>query len=147
MTGTSHIIFGTATGVIASFLSPSLSLFHLPLISFSSLLPDIDSSSSKIGKKVKWVGKVFGHRGFFHTPFFLSLFFLIPNEGIKLSFVIGIASHLFLDLMNRGGVRLFWPISEKKFRIANLKCGTWGESAIVLLLIGIEILFMQLQLR
>lgn len=139
MTGTSHLVFGIGTGVVASIAAPSISFFHIPLIAFSSLLPDIDSPSSKMGRKMKWVGKIFGHRGFFHTPLFLSLFFLIQSEGIKWSLIIGILSHLFLDLMNKGGVMLLWPINKKKFRIAELKCGAWIESIIVALLITLEV--------
>lgn len=140
MTGTSHLIFGVGTGIVSAIISPSVSFFHIPLIALASLLPDIDSSSSKIGRKMKLVGKLFGHRGFLHTPLFLSLFLLVSNEGVKWSFIIGILSHLFLDLMNRGGVMLFWPVSKKKFKLANLKCGAWFEGSIVILFLMLEVM-------
>jgi inner membrane protein len=38
------------------------------------------------------------------------------------SFLIGAASHIFLDSFNPAGVPLFWPIN-KHFHIANFKSG------------------------
>lgn len=143
MTGRSHLLFGIGTGVVAVMSTPALSVLHLPLIGVASLLPDVDSPTSMLGKKVKLLGKIFTHRGFLHTPLFLALFFLITNPGIRWSCVIGIASHLFLDMFNRGGIMLLYPFGNKKFRLASLKCGAWAESGIVLALIAIEVVMLK----
>ena len=92
MTGRSHVFFGVGTGIVAAALSPAISMLHIPLVGLASLLPDIDSTSSRMGRNVKLIGKIFGHRGFFHTPAFLLLLLFIPYEGIRWSFIVGVAS-------------------------------------------------------
>lgn len=109
MQGKTHLVF-------ALFLS---TFFTQPLawvvIIISSILPDIDISTSLLGRKVKIIGKVFTHRGFFH-----SLFFFIPasiityslSPLIGISFMVGIGSHLFLDMLTKAGLRLY-PFKKK----------------------------------
>lgn len=109
MLGKTHLLF-------AFFLS---TFFTQPLawliIIGSSLLPDIDSGTSLLGRKFKLVGVVFEHRGFFH-----SFFFYIPASVIAYSlsplvgwsFALGCGSHLLLDMMTKQGLQLY-PFKKK----------------------------------
>lgn len=144
MTGRSHLFFGIGTGVIAAVAFKPISFVHIPLIGAASLLPDIDSPSSSIGKRFKFIGKIFSHRGFFHTPLFSLLFLLIPDEGIKWSCFIGIWTHLFLDSFNKSGIMFFWPLNKKRYGLADIKYGSRGEVVIIFLLFFIEIILAKL---
>ena len=138
MRGKSHFVFGIGSGLLTAVASPAVSLLHLPIVGVASLLPDIDSSSSTLGKQCKLIAKMFKHRGFLHTPLFLSLFFLIQDPGLRWSFVIGIASHIFLDMFNAGGIMFFYPFSKRKFKLAKIKSGSWIERILIVLLLITE---------
>ena len=108
----------------------SFVLLFLPIINnkiiffsvaiFSTLLPDIDTRFSYLGKR-----KIFRplqffsrHRGFLHSFTFLFLivvilYFFIPY--FVLPFFIGYGMHLFLDCFTPSGIRIFYPL-KKKFR-------------------------------
>ena len=109
MQGKTHLVFAL---FLSTFFIEPLAWF---IILFSSVLPDIDSSTSLLGRHIKIIGKVFTHRGFFH-----SFFFFIPvtvllysfSSSLALYFTIGLASHLFLDALTKGGLRLY-PFKKK----------------------------------
>ncbi|MCC0728435.1 metal-dependent hydrolase [Clostridioides sp. ZZV14-6045] len=104
-----------------------------------SLLPDIDHPNSSLGSKCKPLSKLlnsrFGHRGFIHSPILLIvsmlvLFLLVGMVNINyqiyyISLIVGIfigwISHLLLDFITVSGIPIFYPISNKKFRILKLK--------------------------
>ena len=110
---------------------------------FGSLLPDIDSRTSKLGKKFritsKIVSKLFGHRGFLHSPLFIILLFLLINgilskNGINQTFyylnyglAFGCLNHLFCDMLTKGGIPLFYPFQKIKFSILPMKSGSKYE--------------------
>lgn len=111
-----------------------------------SLLPDIDHRQSYIGRKLKIasfiISKTLGHRSVVHAPLvifaFSALLYFFAMEitgsfqAISKYFVIGLSagmwSHLFLDMMTRRGIPLFYPLTKKSFRIANFKGGGIGDS-------------------
>ncbi|MEA3329753.1 MAG: metal-dependent hydrolase [Nanoarchaeota archaeon] len=104
---------------------------------FATVLPDIDSSNSKIGKKgISKILTAFSkHRGIFHSLIFVGIvyFFLWKYfYVISFGFLIGYCLHLFLDCFTKRGVKLFYPF---KFRIKGiLKSGGRFESFLFLLL-------------
>jgi inner membrane protein len=66
------------------------------------------------------VNALFGHRGITHAPFiwaalYAALKLLLGAEWLTyiLAFVIGGATHILLDLFNKAGVPLLWPISHR----------------------------------
>ena len=99
---------------------------------FGSLLPDIDSASSRLGRKtapVSWIFTlIFGHRQMFHSLSFwltviVPLLFLAPAFRIVLlSVLIGISSHLLLDALNPSGIPPFWPF-RYRLHLASIRCG------------------------
>lgn len=83
---------------------------------FATMLPDIDSKNSKIGRHFRILNLFMRHRGITHSLIFLfliSILILLFVKEILLAFVFGYVLHLFLDLITIGGVRLFYPFNKK----------------------------------
>jgi inner membrane protein len=113
-----HGFFALFLGLLFQKIFSYQDVFFLALAIFFSLLPDIDSSASFMGKKVKIIGFFFKHRGFFHSFLFLvfaTVIILIASNNIYYSFAtaIGIFSHIFLDALTPAGVEFFWPNKKK----------------------------------
>ncbi|MFW6233493.1 MAG: metal-dependent hydrolase [Nanoarchaeota archaeon] len=92
---------------------------------FATLIPDIDSSDSKLGKnKIFLPLQLFTkHRGFFHSLVFLVilclliiLFFPLLNKSILFGLIIGYSSHLIADALTIQGIAFFYPFSRKRIR-------------------------------
>lgn len=136
MTGKTHRIGGLEAALLCLLLSPGLSLPQqlgtVPLSMAASLLPDIDLPTSTMGKRVrplsKLIHKLGGHRGFFHSPMFLILLWVLCyRPGMKQVWILtaitaGVLSHFLLDMLNEPGIPLFWPLS-KRVRLAKIKTG------------------------
>jgi inner membrane protein len=112
----------------------------LGFILLATAFVDVDVKSSKFGnhwyfRPLQWMT---GHRGVFHSLGFgllLSLIVGVFNLWAGFGFFVGYISHLFLDCMTKGGIRLFWPF---KFKIKGF-VGSGGiveEVIFVLLLLG-----------
>jgi inner membrane protein len=87
------------------------------VVIFSSLLPDIDSGFSFIGKRpiFKPIQATTKHRGIFHTytmaaSIAIILTFTIPQ--ISAAFFLGYTSHLFADMFTIRGIKPFWPYKK-----------------------------------
>lgn len=152
MQGPTHIAGGAAA--VAAYtiasqmqLSPILAVAAMGVGMVGGLIPDIDHPNSKISKSLKPVSAVvslmFSHRGLFHTPFLYLILWgiwmwLCPNPEWLMwgNFVfIGIASHLFLDFLNPGGIPILFPIGLKRHRVLRIKTGSKVELIIRWLLI------------
>ena len=139
MRGSQHLALGVAIGslVAASHFTTvdEKVLFAVPCV-IGELFPDIDISTSKLGSKTfgasSVINKVFGHRGFVHTPvnavIITGLIYLISNlfltnvnaAVISFGFFTGFILHLLQDTFTRGGIMWFWPIPFK-IRFTKLK--------------------------
>lgn len=119
-----HIAFGLLLSLlyIEIFIVENKLLFIFIVLLFS-LLPDIDETRSRIGRKNKLASKtinfIFGHRGLFHTiyiPLLLFLILILFNVKIIIgtAVFIGYLSHLFLDAITRQGIRPFYPLYNKR---------------------------------
>jgi inner membrane protein len=85
----------------------------------SSILPDMDTKESTVGKILFPISsrleKIFGHRTFTHSLFFCLLLSigLIPLFFFKshwyYAVLLGYFSHLIIDCVNKTGVPFFWP--------------------------------------
>lgn len=149
MTGKHHAIAGVCVGgclTVSAVYAGDYEL--LPIVSgfvgavLGSLFPDIDTSTSKMGKKLKPISKIinkmFGHRGFFHCPLLIiGLFFLfkyifetnnITEYSIAyMGFLFGIGIHLVCDMMTKGGIPVLYPFYTAKFSLTRLKSGSEKE--------------------
>ena len=90
------------SGVVAALL-----LHANPVLLVSgSIFPDIDYAIRSL------------HRKLFHNVFIIiALWFAQPIVGI------GALIHVLLDMLTVSGVALFWPISDRKFRLASFRTG------------------------
>ncbi len=105
MTGKTHL----ATGILGSLLLCN-NIYGGILLSFGSILPDIDHHNSFLGKTIPIFSKVFKHRCFTHSLLFAFMLWLIEPF-----ICYGILIHIFFDLMTKNGVLLFYP-SNKRVR-------------------------------
>jgi len=108
-----HLAIGLAFGLL---FVPHVThkLWFVPIVLISSLLPDIDSAYSSLGR---W--KIFRplqlfvkHRGLLHSVSFcvfisILLAFFIPS--FSLPFFLGYFGHLFADSFTSEGIVPFWP--------------------------------------
>ena len=90
----------------------------LGVVLFSTILPDVDSRFSKLGKKIIFRPLQFfaGHRKIFHSFLFLFLVF-IPfyyfSEIVFYGFIFGYSLHLFVDCFTVMGINPFYPFEFK----------------------------------
>jgi len=92
--------------------------YKLPLLPLliGSVLPDIDSRRTLVGRILYPIShliyKRFAHRTITHSwipLLFLLDLYLATREHFVLFFLIGYASHIFLDMFNISGVAFFYP--------------------------------------
>ena len=133
-----HLLVGL---FFALLLLPSENkLTFVLIVLLASIIPDVDSRFSKIGKKKTFRILQFfvKHRGVVH-----SLTFLIIIGGVLwyifplgfLPFLVGFGSHLLIDSLTRQGIRPFYPF---KFKIKGIiRTGRrWETVVFVLFLLG-----------
>lgn len=136
-----HVLFGVFCFLILDrfVLMP---FWVLGFVLIGSIFVDIDSCSSKIGKKFWFLSWPFRHRGILHSfvvCVFLSLIVGIMNRWMGFGFGVGYVSHLVLDGFTRMGVKLFWPFG---FRVKGfVKSGSWVEDVVFVLLLVLDVLF------
>ena len=109
-----HLIIGL--GIALAFVNHVSSKFlFLFVVMIATVLPDIDSGFSALGKH--WITKpvqaVVSHRGVLHSFTFciassIVLAFIYPP--VALPFFLGYGLHLFADSFTVQGIRPFWPL-------------------------------------
>jgi inner membrane protein len=117
-----HLSFGLFLGLMILRyvdLPVNLAVF-LILLLLGSLAPDIDSSTSFLGRKTKPVSWLFHHRGAIHSFLAMMIFTAVlllinPNLYYALAFVLGYLSHLLMDSVTPTGVPMLWP-SKKRMK-------------------------------
>lgn len=127
-----HVTLGAGLGAFAgTVLHPG---DPIAIASFAgiggaaSLLPDLDSPHSKLGRAARPLSDILnfalGHRGFLHSLLGMSLVLILaalivlwlpPSTALVLLLpaALGYLSHLLLDALTPGGVPLLWPRSGK----------------------------------
>ena len=158
MTAKTHLLAGILCGELicsaAGFSQAELRLSAWAVASaaFGAILPDIDHTGSKVStlnrstKNSSWMlGRIFHHRGPIHSPAFLALLLLAfwlcgaLNSGSRIliaeAFSAGWLSHLVLDTFNSRGILWLWPFGKKRFHLAKIKSGAFGEWILAVLLL------------
>ena len=112
-----YLLLLTTTGI-------SLSVINSVTIAFASILADVDTAASTVGKVMPFLStrieRRFGHRTLTHSALFVCALSIIClplyalHSEIYICFIIGYASHPFLDTMTVTGVKLFYPLSPVK---------------------------------
>lgn len=118
MTGKTHIIGGIAASLAFAQVTNYEPVILLGAGVIGSLIPDICHGSSKIGRALPLLSKVinglFGHRTFTHSLLFLVLFAILlhnfmPMEAISAGLLVGMASHIVLDMATKKGSQTILP--------------------------------------
>lgn len=120
------------------------SISFIPLVIAATILPDIDSAFSKIGKgRLGRLVQLFTkHRGLLHSFTFcliVTLFFAFYLPVLALPFFLGYALHLLLDSVTTEGIRPFWPF--KKGTHGKIPVGGAVEEALCMTFIVIDLVF------
>ena len=119
MTGKTHILGGITASLAFAQITNYEPVLLLGAGVIGSVIPDICHGSSKIGRALpvlsKLINGLFGHRTFTHSLLFLGLFAVLlnnfmPVEAISAGLLVGMASHIVLDMATKRGVKLFFPI-------------------------------------
>ncbi|MBX5319661.1 metal-dependent hydrolase [Staphylococcus caprae] len=122
MTGKTHASCGFLVGALTTqYFHTDLftSITTIVLSTIASLLPDICHTKSKIGRRFKILSFIirllFGHRTFTHSLVFIALvgflLYLIHTPMYYMvAIVIGMISHVILDILTPRGVKLFYPL-------------------------------------
>ncbi len=103
------------------FLSKVESKLSFVLIAvIATIIPDIDSPFSKIGKRktLKVLQFFTKHRGMIHSftfLFLIVLFFALFFPVIALPFFLGYSLHLIADSFTIKGIKPFYPLKRRIF--------------------------------
>ncbi|MGE7674853.1 metal-dependent hydrolase [Lysinibacillus sp. NPDC094403] len=150
MQGNTHIIGGITASLAFAQISNDNPLVLVGAGVIGALLPDICHGGSKIGRKFpiisKTVNSLFGHRSFTHSLLFLFLVGMllhtfIPYESITLGILLGMASHVVLDMGTKKGVKLFFPVSIAVRLPLTTKTGSKVEKVVFMLLTMLSVFF------
>jgi membrane-bound metal-dependent hydrolase YbcI (DUF457 family) len=110
-----HIVISLLVALlIYPFFHMNEGVFLLVFL-FAALLPDIDSSSSFIGKHVPVIGWLFRHRGVWHSVpalFILTaMTYILSDLTIAVVFSFGYLTHLCADALTHEGLQPLYPLS------------------------------------
>ncbi|ANU14193.1 hypothetical protein B481_2662 [Planococcus halocryophilus Or1] len=143
MTGKTHIIGGIAASLAFAQVTNYDSILLVGAGVIGAVIPDICHSGSKIGRTLpalsKTINGLFGHRTFTHSLLFLALTaFILESfmtvEAISAGLLIGMASHIVLDMATKRGVKLFFPFKwTVRFPVTATTGGTSEYLVFVLL--------------
>lgn len=120
MTGKTHIIGGLAASLAFAQVTNYDPVLLVGAGVIGAVVPDICHGGSKIGRAFPVVSKVinslFGHRSFTHSLLFLVLMAVlmdsfVTNESVKAGILVGMVSHLVLDMATKNGIKLLFPLT------------------------------------
>ncbi|MDD4877739.1 MAG: metal-dependent hydrolase [Candidatus Nanoarchaeia archaeon] len=117
-----HLAIGALAGItLFHYYIPEHPFLFAFIFLFASILPDIDTTKSVIGKRLWPVSSFLSiftrHRGFFHTiwiplaAFGIGFYF---NIGLFAAFTMGYLVHLLSDAMTSEGISLFSPVLKRR---------------------------------
>lgn len=147
-----HVVAGSLCGFVLSRFLPLDAINQALVVAMSilgSLIPDIDHPRSYLGRRLIvfsfGFNKLFGHRKLLHSPVFYGILFAIlallnvVNIVTLLSLLVGILSHILLDMLNPQGVPIFYPISKKHYRILSIRTSSLTETVFMFGLVAVHI--------
>lgn len=105
MKGSTHLAAGLVTA-LALQAEPSLAI--TVGVAVGSLLPDIDSKESLVGRYIPVIPTVLKHRTITHTLWLVAALAIICPP-----IAVGVATHLLLDVLNPEGLQPLWPAKWK----------------------------------
>jgi len=141
-----HLVIAALLGlVLISLLNPVYPVLFFGVLVLASVLPDIDTPKSKVGRKAGILSNILnvtlGHRGLMHSIYVPAL---VAGAGILFgfpligyAFAIGYMIHLIADMFTKDGVHLFYPVMNISGFITT---GSIWETFILVICSGLLIL-------
>ncbi len=134
-----HVVCGLACYFLLSYFL-EMPVFVLGFVLLGAVFVDVDSCSSKIGRRFWFLSPFFRHRGVMHSLvacIFLSLIVGLFSLWAGFGFFVGYVSHLIMDCFTKMGVKLFWPLG---FRVKGfIRSGSWIEDVVFVLVLILDI--------
>jgi len=134
MTGKTHIIGGMTASLAFAQVTNYDPVLLVGAGVIGAVLPDICHGGSKIGRALPLVSKVinvlFGHRSFTHSFLFLLIIgalmnSFVSNESVTAGILVGMVSHLVLDMATKNGIKLLFPFKIRvRFPVTTRTGGT-----------------------
>lgn len=119
MRGTTHLAFAGFVGVVGAGFGVPPGTIGGAALAVGALLPDIDTTTSGIGRFSKplssYLERKLGHRTVTHSLLGLGLFAIVSSPLLLVAptawvwLLVGVLSHSLLDTANVTGVPLLWP--------------------------------------
>ncbi|MCP4288694.1 MAG: hypothetical protein GY792_30440 [Gammaproteobacteria bacterium] len=138
-----HILAGLVILSWVASLTGHVSIGLVIVVVVASLLPDIDSSQSLVGRAAgpvsEWIEHHYGHRTITHSIWIAAIIGLVSWFWFPAPdwWVVWAAwlSHLIIDMVvGVRGLPLFWPLTDRHFYIIEIKPGGLGEIVTALIL-------------
>lgn len=120
-----HLAIGALAGILLlKYFQPNHAMLFSLIFLTASILPDIDTAKSVIGRRLWPVSAVLSlfvrHRGFLHTVWVPFLVFLsVYTTGYSIlgsAFALGYLTHIAADSITEEGVSFFQPVWKHNFR-------------------------------
>jgi len=120
-------------------------LIFIPVVLIASILPDIDTGFSYLGKRRIFLPLqlLTKHRGIFHSFTFcvvVSILLALYLPVLAFSFFLGYALHLLTDSWTIEGIRPFWPL--KTTLKGGVKVGGIIEQAVFMVFVILDLIFL-----
>lgn len=150
MTGKTHIIGGLAASLAYAQFSDGDPVLLVGAGVIGAIIPDICHGGSKIGRALPLLSKVintlFGHRSFTHSLLFLVIMGIllnsfVSNEAVQEGIMVGMISHLVLDMATRNGIKLLFPLKTRVRLPITTRTGGAVESVVMAVLSVLSVYF------
>ncbi|VVB80070.1 LexA-binding, inner membrane-associated putative hydrolase [uncultured archaeon] len=138
-----HLAIGLL--VILAFISySSHAILFACIVLFATILPDIDTPLSVIGRKKlsRLINFFTKHRGFLHSFTFLlliTILFSLFIPQIAFAFFVGYSFHLFADCFTVQGIAPFWPFKKKVS--GKIEAGGHFETSLFFFFLILDVIF------
>lgn len=115
----------------------------LLFFTLGSLLPDIDSENSTLGRYVTPISRLIPHRTYTHTIWVVVLMMGVAwyiESVYVFALALGYTLHILQDSFSKQGIRWFYPFSMRKRgrRFVTYRTGGTGETALFYIAIVIH---------
>jgi len=135
--------------ILINGISNQLDFVLITLI--ATLLPDIDTKFSKLGKKIFFrpIQFLVEHRGLFHSIIFLILImlpFILFFPNLAFGFFLGYGLHLIADSLTIHGIQPFYPFKSKLKIRGFIRTGGILELSLFIILTVINVILISLMM-
>jgi inner membrane protein len=130
--------------ILLEFLAVQSKIVFLIFVMLGAMFVDVDSRKSKMGRGW-WFRPLqcfVKHRGVFHSLFMgllLGLVIGLVHLWSGIGFFVGYSVHLLGDMMTPAGVRIFYPIYNKKISFRLIRSGGLAEEILFVLVLLTDI--------